>query len=163
MMPVIRLSDETWRLLQEWAVPLEDSAEDVILRLIRMAKSSAGEGSRPQIDHIPAELTPRRRTRKTQDVTPQREYQQPLLEVLHELGDRAPANDVLRHLEQRMRKSLGEADYEELPSGGPRWHKGANWARQHLVNKGLLNKNSPRGIWELTEQGLSTVKSKRQL
>ena len=29
----------------------------------------------------------------------------------------------------------------------------AAWARQNLVNQGLLSGSSPRGIWEITEQG----------
>jgi len=34
-----------------------------------------------------------------------------------------------------------------------RWVNTARWARQKMVEKGLLAKDSPWGIWEITEKG----------
>jgi len=48
---------------------------------------------------------------------------------------------------------MSDADFEELPTGGQRWHKNANFARLNLRKNGYLASDSPRGIWELTQLG----------
>jgi hypothetical protein len=42
---------------------------------------------------------------------------------------------------------------ETIPSGETRWVKKVNWARYDMAMGGLLNPNSPRGVWDLTEKG----------
>ena len=50
---------------------------------------------------------------------------------------------------------LQVVDYQHLMSepGKPRWYNTAQWARNSMVNQGLLKKNSPRGIWEISTKG----------
>ena len=38
-------------------------------------------------------------------------------------------------------------------SGGSQWHNRMQWARQRLINHGLLD-GSERGFWRLTPEGL---------
>jgi restriction system protein len=35
----------------------------------------------------------------------------------------------------------------------PRWRNAAQWARNSMVNEGLLKKDSPRGVWEISDKG----------
>lgn len=50
---------------------------------------------------------------------------------------------------------LNEYDVRPLPSDPktPRWHNTAQWCRYAMGQEGLLSSGSPRGIWEITEQG----------
>lgn len=57
-----------------------------------------------------------------------------------------------------MKDILTSWDYEYLPSGKDiRWRNKTQWARLYLVRKGLLKKNSPHGIWELSEEGYKYI------
>ena len=37
-MPVIRITDSTWSRLQRWAVPLEDTPEDAVRKVLDAAE-----------------------------------------------------------------------------------------------------------------------------
>lgn len=64
-------------------------------------------------------------------------------------------NEVLALVEQMMKDTLKDVDYEPLASNPemPRWRNAAQWARQALVEEGLLKADSPRGVWEISESG----------
>ncbi|HEY6284670.1 MAG TPA: winged helix-turn-helix domain-containing protein [Ktedonobacteraceae bacterium] len=87
--------------------------------------------------------------------TPEIAYFQPILEALNELGGSAEMNAVVERVEQSMRGVLRQVDYEPLASGTEmlRWRNTAQWARNTMVEEGLLKLDSPRGIWEITEAG----------
>lgn len=83
--------------------------------------------------------------------TPESTYYEPILNALQELGGRAKMNVILTAVEQRMRDTLTEYDYQPLNSDpdAPRWRNAAQWARNAMVKDGKLRSDSPRGIWEL--------------
>jgi hypothetical protein len=83
-------------------------------------------------------------------------YYRPILEALQTLGGTAPMNQVLDVVLQSMRGILKDVDYEPIPSNPemPRWKKTAQWARNSMVKAGLLRNDSPRGIWQLSEEGI---------
>lgn len=87
--------------------------------------------------------------------TPDAAYNRPVLEAIVELGGSANLNDVLELVHEKMRHQLNEHDHAPLPSDGviPRWRNTAQWARYNLRQQGLLRNDSPRGIWEISEQG----------
>src|SRR5437660_3511538 len=87
--------------------------------------------------------------------TPEAAYYQPILKALSELGGSAKVSEVLEKVEQFMKKELKPVDYEPRRSGSemPRWRNAAQWARNTMVEEGLLASNSPRGVWEITEAG----------
>ncbi len=87
--------------------------------------------------------------------TPKEQFIMPILESIIELGGRAKVKDVLERVHDKMKGILNEYDYKPLPSKPKekRWENTAQWARQKMVNEGLLAKDSPRGIWEITEKG----------
>jgi hypothetical protein len=87
--------------------------------------------------------------------TPEEKFIMPILESIIELGGRAKAEDVLERVYDKMKNILNSYDEEPLRSrrNVKRWENTAQWARQDMVEKGLLAKDSPRGIWEITEKG----------
>lgn len=87
--------------------------------------------------------------------TPEKEFVQPILEALLELGGKADMQKVLKRVYISMKNILNEYDMEPLPSNPKqkRWENTAQWARVTMVNEGFLKSDSPRGIWEITEKG----------
>ena len=163
MMPVIRISDATWDRLKGWAVPLEDTPDDALKKILdaadehlkcsRLASKSTEESS-------PSKTKSTEKPRRGKKV-PQLAFNDPILESLHELGGKGRATEVLKLVERKMKHLLGEFDYEALPSGDTRWEKTANWARYWLAKRGFLRSDSERGVWILTEEGRRIAESKK--
>lgn len=86
-------------------------------------------------------------------VTPQAAYRMPILETLVELGGSAKTCYVLAEVYRKMENQLKDRDNEKLRSGEKRWKRQAQWERNKLKNMGYLKKNSPIGIWEISEAG----------
>jgi hypothetical protein len=90
------------------------------------------------------------------DHAPYTAYWAPILEVLTDLGNKGHVEEVLRKLKQKMHSKglFGPHDYQDVPSGTEeRWRNTARWQRKAMVDRGLLRSGSPRGIWEITEEG----------
>jgi restriction system protein len=87
--------------------------------------------------------------------TPEETFRRPILQVLADLGGSGKVRDVLTQVEKMVRAELSEADYQHLPStpNTPRWYNTAQWARNSMVQEGLLRDDSPRGTWEISEAG----------
>jgi len=93
--------------------------------------------------------------------TPEEKFIIPILESIIELGGRAKVKDVLERVHDKMKGILNKYDYETVSSDKKsgkkskekRWKNTARWARKTMVEKGLLAKDSPKGIWEITEKG----------
>ncbi|MBU4501745.1 MAG: hypothetical protein KKA79_04080 [Nanoarchaeota archaeon] len=86
--------------------------------------------------------------------TPRPEFRIPILEALIELGGKGKVDEILKKVEIKMKKSLKPVDYEKLPSGIMiRWQNTAQWERLVMVQDNLLRSDSPKGIWEVTEEG----------
>lgn len=92
--------------------------------------------------------------------TPESQYRVPILRVLSEMGGSAKASDVLERVGEIMKPQLKKVDFEPLASGpdNPRWRNAAQWARNSMVNQGFLKRDSPRGVWEITEVGRQWLK-----
>ena len=91
--------------------------------------------------------------------TPESQYKIPILQALIELGGRGEVNDILVKVYEKMKDILKPIDLQDLPSGTDfRWRNTARWARNTMINEGLLRKDSPRGVWEITEKGLNYLK-----
>lgn len=87
--------------------------------------------------------------------TPEFAYYAPILQALESMGGRGSIGKVLARVEQLMKANLKPVDYEPLASDPdmPRWRNSAQWARNAMVQEGLLQADSPRGIWEISENG----------
>jgi restriction system protein len=73
---------------------------------------------------------------------------------------------VLEKVAVAMKDQFKEVDFQSLKSdpGHPRWNNTAQWARNTMVEDGLLKKNRPRGVWEITAVGrehLAKAESKK--
>lgn len=95
--------------------------------------------------------------------TPEKAYFQPILESLRELGGSAQMNRVLELVFERMRTRLRDVDHEPLASDPetPRWRNAAQWARNTMVQEGLLRDDSPRGTWEISDAGVRYLEALR--
>ncbi len=82
-------------------------------------------------------------------------YYRPILEVLEALKGSAQVSEVLERVQQQMAGVLRDVDYEPLASDPdmPRWKNAAQWARNSMVKEGLLRNDSPRGVWQISEDG----------
>lgn len=87
-------------------------------------------------------------------------YYVPILQVLSEMGGSGKVAEVLDRVGKKMKGMLKKPDYESLASGTDslRWRNTAQWARNAMVNEGLLKKDSPRGVWEISDKGRSYLK-----
>jgi restriction system protein len=78
-----------------------------------------------------------------------------LFEILSARGGEAPARDVLRELEQRVRPTAYEdAEYPNSP-GVRRYGKVVRFSSINVVKAGWLVKES--GLWTLTEEGKTAL------
>lgn len=87
--------------------------------------------------------------------TPEDEFRVPILQSLVDLGGSASMNDVLDKVEKLMSHKLNTYDRQTLPSDPTiqRWRNTAQWAKFTMVKEGLLSSTSPRGVWEITDNG----------
>lgn len=78
----------------------------------------------------------------------------PLLDVLREVGGEGRAREIQQLVADRVVTDPVERN-DEVKSGGNRSENEVAWARQALVDAGLLD-NSVYGVWKLTELGWNT-------
>ncbi len=58
-----------------------------------------------------------------------------------------------------MKDKLNEYDYQVLSFNNTvRWKNTAQWCRNTMVQEGLLNSDSPKGIWEISKKGIEYLK-----
>jgi hypothetical protein len=144
MTPTIRIDDEVFKALQSRAEPLVDSPNDVLRRLLGLDVSG----------HVGVAAPRRARLRlRPGSTTNKQVFRGPILLALSELGGSRSASEVLARVEMSLDARLSPLDRERLPSGDLWWRKQAHFERLSMVKDGLLEKNSPHGLWELTDQG----------
>jgi hypothetical protein len=92
--------------------------------------------------------------------TPESAFVLPILKALQDLGGRAPMHQILGIVGNMMKDQLQDVDHQSLTSdpSKPRWYNTAQWARNSTVTRGLLRNDSPRGTWELTEDGVQYLR-----
>lgn len=92
--------------------------------------------------------------------TPEDAFRRPILETLVEAGGSGPVNEALDTVEQKMKNTLNNYDRQPLPSypNTVRWRNTAQWCRNSLVQEGLLNADSPRGVWQISDSGREALK-----
>jgi len=149
-MKLIRIDHDVWDFLQKHAVPLEDNPNSVLRRLLRVDQPKArnrGKTSR------------RKRLARGSGRTEQETFLKPILKVLVQLGGKAETKEALKRLEHEMKGRLTAVDFENLKTGQVRWKNTAQWARNELVAEDYLAKNTPRGIWQITEKGRDFLKA----
>ncbi len=81
-------------------------------------------------------------------------YFGPLLKALQALGGSGSPQEVIQHIVDDLHIS-DEVQNDFLPSGQSRFVNQVHWARFYLTKEGLLE-SSKRGVWTLSERGLTT-------
>ena len=142
-MPTVRLEVEVYDALKKLAEPFVDTPSSVIRRLLEehghLEKGASG-------------------------ATPQNIYEELLLKVLDEqFKGRGDKRSVTLAIIERMQKQklMRAADLELVATGETRAENAIAWGRNALKERGLLERRSPRGIWELTAEGRALAKKVR--
>jgi hypothetical protein len=149
-MPSIHVDDDVAAALAALGATPGETVNTVLRRLL-FAPSDGATSRRGQALSVPW------RTRK--QVTPKATYERCLLHVLaSQFGGVATRREATEATLRMMweRGLLTPTAGELLASNGET--KGENavaWGRQGLKDVGLLKANSPRGVWELTPEGLA--------
>lgn len=160
-MPVIRVTDETLERLKRWAEPLVDTAESALAKALDAAERGRKHAGRDPLPPAAKPSRPRRRRTTAKNKLPQKEFRQPLLELLYELGGSAQVADLQPLMKEKMASAMLPGDLEPVSSGDERWWNATCWERGNLVKEGYLRDDSPRGTWELSEQGTEMVAGAR--
>src|SRR5687768_11066322 len=143
-MPTIDVSEKTYAALLRLANSFEDTAEDVIRRLLEervdvrddqraVRQEDANERSGAPASEKRAERA------APGSILPEREYWRPILEVLAERGGSAPANDVIDEVGVRLHDRLMDRDHDQLAIGETRWRNRTRFARLRMREQGLLS------------------------
>jgi hypothetical protein len=153
-MHTIKLADAIYQRLLKRAATFDDTAEDVVRRLLDQTEdTNAPELESPEVDR-------QRRSRATPgSILPEREYWRPILSIIAEAGGSASANDVIEAIGKRMKDAFTPRDLDVLKLGEVRWRNRARFARLRMKEQGLLSDTSHRGIWEITETGRQYIAS----
>ena len=92
-------------------------------------------------------------TRLREPLTPQAEFNLPLLESLIEAGGSLRVSEVIRRIGEKLGSQLTPADRQTIKSGPVRWQNRVMWQRLRLLREGYLANDSARGVWKITENG----------
>jgi Mrr N-terminal domain len=142
-MPVIRVSEEVIEILKKFAIPLKDTPDSVLRRIlqeyIRIKNGKNDELSNSS--SLPKKRTPLGKSKQR--------YAQWIIASLKSQGGRARAKEVIDNIEKLFGNEFSEEEREPLKSGKPRWIKNINSARVEMVKQGFLKKTR-YGIWEIT-------------
>ena len=79
----------------------------------------------------------------------------PIIEVLKETGGSGTASEVIDRVIEKMEIPESEQEEINVKSGQSRVRNQIHFARFYLAQEGLID-SSKRGVWSLTEKGLST-------
>lgn len=143
----IEVSNRTYKRLLRQIESFEDTPESVLERLLDHAEQG-GDGDNHQMNSDSAkQLT------AEGGLLPESEYWIPILQILVEAGGASRSRDVIAILGDRLRSRLMPRDWDVLSMGEVRWQNRARFARLRMKEQGLVSSDSPRGIWEITDEG----------
>lgn len=158
--PVPPIDDDIYSHVQAHAVPLEDDFNSALRRLLGL-NSDEGVSSNPRSNsHHDSSSRGHRRTSTAKRVRATKgslleeaAYEVPILEALAEQGGRAATSEVIEKVGEKLVGRLSDLDWATLKSGNVRWRSRAQFVRLALVKRGDLVGGSPRGVWEISDQG----------
>jgi restriction endonuclease Mrr len=86
-------------------------------------------------------------------ILPEQAYWRPILAIIDEAGGSMAATDVIEAVWDRLHDQFRPRDLERQRLGEMRWRNRVRFARLRMKERGLLSDSSPRGVWEITEEG----------
>lgn len=176
----IEVDDDVFGTLKAKAEPFVDTPNSVLRRLLgidtkrgrssaiafpAVTKATAPTLNRPTTVHkSKAKSTAKRnrpavkRTRAaTGTLLPEDRYEAPLLQALVDAGGQAPYREVVDAVGRELKDDLLPADFEPLNSGAIRWQSRLQFVRLRLIERGYLDRETPRGIWGITDAGRAAL------
>lgn len=166
----IDVDEEVYGALRANAEPFVDTPNSVLRRLLGLDKSSASSDetgqARPRPDALRSASRAGTKGRKGKSskpraaagtLLPEKEYELPLLHALVEAGGSAPSKKLIERVGELIGDKLTEQDCESLSSGGVRWQSRIQFVRLRLIERGLMQRDTPRGIWAITDSGKELV------
>jgi hypothetical protein len=135
--PTIRVNDAVWAYLQQHARTPGDTPSAILERLLAIPE--------PQ---------PRRVSDGEDGSHPQGAFRAPILQVLTELGGRAPKREVMARLAEIV--VLTEADDERNIRGHCRWERRIASAAADMRREGILA-HTQHGVWALARASRARV------
>jgi len=167
--PTIRVDDDVYGWLKSQAEPFTDTPNSVLRRLAGLDGSNAaqapvaptrderdpelGDNTEYDVAILEGALLRRKRRARRGELLDRREYDIPILKALDEMGGSGHASDVVDQVGTWMVSELTDLDMTENDSGVVRWRNRVMWRRLALVRLGLLKDDSPRGVWEISDEG----------
>ena len=170
------ISSDAWDAWREAAEPFE-LPDDVLRRVLGIttrvaapetaATTTTASVTETKTRSAKSSRSPRRpqksgakRSRVASDLLlPEGDYEVPILQALAETGGRRPTREVVEAVGRVLDGSLTDVDHEPIRDGGPpRWQNRVQFARLRLVKAGLMNADSPRGVWEISPAGEERLK-----
>lgn len=167
MSPNVRIDKDVYDFLKLHAEPFQDTPNSVLRRLLNIPAAVEKSGNSPTPAVVKRSARPAQKTRRPQrgrrrkstpraapgSILPEQDYVAPVLSSLNKRGGSATAREVIDDVGRLLNGKLTEQDQARLSSGGIRWHNRVQFVRLRLSEEGLLAKDSPRGIWQLTNAG----------
>jgi Mrr restriction endonuclease-like protein/SeqA-like protein len=146
-MPVVKVDEEVYDWLRGQVKDFGETPNTVLRRV-----SGLDRGERPQ---KPKRLPPGL-------LLPQGEYWVPILETLVDAGGSLPTAQVRAKVGEVLRDRLRPEDFEKNNTGGVKWKNRVAWVRARMVKRGVLKAGSPRGVWEITQEGREWLRFQRE-
>jgi len=92
--------------------------------------------------------------RSREPITPVKVLRKLTIKTLKAHGGKGKVREVVSWVGEELRGKLTTRDKEYRSDGTVIWKNNVHWERQRMVYDGILKNNSPRGIWELSEDYL---------
>lgn len=169
------ITADVWNALKGAAQPFE-MPNDVLRRVLlptgdpngtsKSASPTTKTAAKARSNRQSAKRRPRgqrarstKRTRVASDqLLPDSEYELPILKAIADAGGRRPTREVLDVVGDVLKDRFTELDGQPIRDGGPpRWQNRTQFVRLRLVKEGLMKEDSPRGVWEISPQGMQRL------
>jgi hypothetical protein len=172
----IEVDDDVYGLLKDAAEPFVDTPNSVLRRLMGFDDLRPTDGghqltaatlSSGGSSIAPSLTPPRPRSRKGSSkkkssgstrvpagsILAEDQYELPLLRALVDAGGSAPSRDIVDAVGKQLDGRLRDIDREPLKSGAIRWENRIQFVRLKLIERGWMEKDTPRGIWAISDEG----------
>jgi len=164
-MPTIRIDSDVFERLQALAEPFIDTPNSVIRRLLDKSSGTftpqASNPSMPKSVIGSPLAVPKGAAGKKFALTPQPIYETFLLYALAtKFNGAGHKQDVTKVVLELMKSNgyINDADLETVSTGESKAANTVSWGRNALKDDGLISRNSQKGVWELTQEGLVKAK-----
>jgi len=178
----IEVDDDVFGLLKSQAEPFVDTPNSVLRRLLGIdpkgsiatvpaiaapgaaralapasRRATTGSKAKPKSKAKGGRPAGKRKRAASGTLLPEDRYEAPLLRALVDAGGHAPYREIVNAVGRELKDDLLPADFETLNSGAVRWQSRLQFVRLRLIERGNLSRETPRGIWGITDAGRAAL------